>query len=139
MPDGVFEEGPCDMLFGVPPGKAARSSYPLSPGNSLPKWQRHGLPLAAFRGRQFRACLYIDWKYNVQFIQFFLMDLDFQSSGEMKANFIFNGFLGRLQQPLPETGVLKGPGGKVGFQLLPLGLFCHNASLLQGIVRSGRA
>src|SRR6266849_7221470 len=105
--------------------EAASLSYLHSAENPLPKWQQHHLPRIALRGRQFSVSLYIDWQYNMQLIQFFLMDLDFQSSGEMKANFIFDGLLGGLQQLLPETGVLKGPRGKVRFQFLPLGLFRH--------------
>src|SRR5882724_9694541 len=78
-------------------GEAASLSYLYSAENPLPKWQQHHLPRIALRRRQFGACLYIDWKYNVQLVQSFLMDLDFQSSGEMKANFIFDRLLGGLQ------------------------------------------
>src|SRR5579872_514307 len=91
------KKGPAPCYLVVPPGKAASSSYRLSVENSPPKWQRRHLPRIAFRRRQFGACLNIDWKYNVQLVQFFLMNLDFQSPGEMKANFIFDGLLGGLQ------------------------------------------
>src|SRR5258708_27345697 len=102
MPDGVVpdeevEDGPCAMLLVVPPRKPAGSSYLLSAGDSLPKWQRNHVSRIALRGRQFGACLYIDWKYDVQLVESFLMDLDFQSCGEMKANFPFDGLLGGLQ------------------------------------------
>jgi len=68
----------------------------------------------------------------MQFVESFLVDLDVQTHGEMKANFSFDRLLGVLQELFPKIGILEGPRGEVEFEFLPLGLFCHEAPLIRG-------